>query len=446
MRSDAIKILQTLLKNGFTALFAGGCVRDMVMGKEPEDYDIVTDASPQQVMNLFRRTIPIGAQFGIVIVMLKGVKYEVAQFRNTNAHADRLREDARHRDFTVNGMFYDPFADKLFDYVGGQCDIQQRLIRCIEDPQARFKEDRLRMMRAIRFAISFDYQIESGTFDAIRRFASHIMEVSAERIRDELLRILTVPHPDRGIRLLDETDLLVQILPEVTSMKGVSQPVEFHPEGDAFTHTLLMLHHMSSSPYEDGEEKSHLEGKEGGITPELAMGVLLHDVGKPRTYTDMDRIHFYDHAHAGAQIAEQICSRLKFSTKATEKIVTLVKDHHKFFDVERMKKSTLKRFLRQEYINDLLELHRLDCLSSNRSLRAYEFCQTKLKEFRQASMRQPCLISGKDLIQLGFTPGPVFKQVLEFIEDAQLEGTISTKKEALNLVKEIQETLMDEAK
>jgi len=432
MRSNAIKILQTLFKNGFTALFAGGCVRDMIMGKEPEDYDIVTDASPQQVLKLFKRTVPVGVQFGIVIVIMKGVKYEVAQLRNTTVDGDKLWEDALHRDFTINGMFYDPFTDKLIDYVGGQRDIGQKLIRGIENPRARFEEDKLRMMRAVRFAISYDYSIESVTFEAIEQLAAHIQEVSVERICDELLKILASPHPDHGIRLLDETGLLEQILPEVTAMKGVPQPAEFHPEGDVFTHTLLMLQQMRSISGERSKKK---------VTPELAMGILLHDVGKPGTYTHTDRIRFQNHAHAGAQIAEQVCARLKFSTKATEKIVALVKNHQRFFDVEQMKKSTLKRFLRRKHIKDLLELHRLDCLSSNRELRMYEFCQTKLREFRQESMRPVPLISGKDLIQLGFTPGPVFKQVLEFIEDAQLEGTVSTKEEALSLVKEIQETL-----
>jgi poly(A) polymerase len=440
MKANALKILQTLREHGFTALFAGGCVRDMVMGREPGDYDIVTDASPQQVMKLFKRTVPVGEQFGIVIVMMKGVKYEVAQVRGATypalseaPGASDFREDALHRDFTINGMFYDPSTDEIIDYVGGQHDIQQKLIRAIEDPYARFEEDKLRMMRAVRFAISYDYQIDPATFNAMKYLAPYIQKVSVERIRDELIKILTAPHPDRGVRLLDEADLLAQILPEVTAMKNVPQPIQFHPEGDVFTHTLLMLQQMVS-PSEAGNKNKKL-------TPELAMGVLLHDVGKPATYTRTDRICFHGHEQIGAEIAEQICSRLKFSAKATEKIVTLVKEHLKFFDVEQMRKSTLKRFLRQEHINDLLELHRLDCLSSNRSLRTYKFCQTMLNEPRQESGQPPCLISGNDLIQLGFTPGPIFKQVLEFIEDAQLEGTISTRKEAIDLVKEIQETL-----
>jgi poly(A) polymerase len=281
------------------------------------------------------------------------------------------------------------------------------------------------MIRAVRFAVSFDYEIEDETFTALRHLAPGILTVSAERIRDELLKILLSPHPDRGIRLLEAGQLLELILPEVFSMKGVQQPPEFHPEGDVFSHTLLMLQQMHNP------------------SPELAMGVLLHDVGKPGTYTHTDRIRFHNHAQLGAEIVETICTRLKFSTKSTERIVTLVKEHQKFFDVEHMRTSTLKRFLRQEYFADLLELHRLDCVSSKRSLHTYHFCQAKLEEFQKASIQPPRLISGKDLIKLGFTPGPVFKQVLDYIEDAQLEGIVSTKQGALELVKDIQETLPD---
>jgi putative nucleotidyltransferase with HDIG domain len=433
MKAEALKILQTLRDNGFTALFVGGCVRDMVMGREPGDYDIVTDASPQDVMKLFKRTVPVGVQFGIIIVVLKGVKYEVAQFRSTLKDVERLKEDALHRDFTMNGMFYDPTTNEIFDYVGGQGDIHNKLICAIENPYARFEEDRLRMMRAVRFASAYDYQIDPATFEAMSRLAPQIQTVSVERTREELVKILTTPHPDRGIRLLDEAHLLAPILPEVAVMKGVQQPTEFHPEGDVFTHTLLMLHQMSASA-----TNGHKRRK---VTPELAMGVLLHDVGKPNTYTETDRIRFHEHEKIGAAMAEQICLRLKFSTKATEKIVTLIKEHVKFFQAEQMRTSTLKRFLRQEHIRDLLELHRLDCLSSKRSLRTYQFCQAKLQEFKQEPVQLPRLISGDDLIELGFTPGPVFKQVLEYIEDAQLDGTISTKRDALNLVQEIQETL-----
>ena len=432
MKSSALKILRTLREQGFTALFVGGCVRDMLMGKEPGDYDIVTDASPREVQQIFRRTVPVGIQFGIIIVLMKGGKFEVAQFRTTTDPENSLREDALHRDFSINGMFYDPDTEQVYDYVGGQRDIERKLIRGVENPYDRFVEDRLRMMRAVRFAITCDYQIEADTFAAIQELAPQITNVSIERIRDELVKILTTPHPDQGVRLLDETGLLVHILPEVTAMKGVPQPEQFHPEGDVFTHTLLMLQHLSQS----------CAGK-SAPNPELVMGVLLHDVGKPQTLTRTDRIRFNNHAHVGAEIAEELCLRFKFSLKSTEKIVTLVKEHLKFFDAERMKKSTLKRFLRQEHIIDLLELHRLDCLASNGDLSHYHFCQAKLEEFRneKETIRPPQLISGKDLIQLGITPGPIFKQLLEYIEDAQLEGEVSTRQQALELVQEIRDTL-----
>jgi poly(A) polymerase len=423
MQKHALSILRTLREHGFTALLAGGCVRDMLMGRTPGDYDIVTDASPQQVRRLFRRTVPVGVQFGIVIVLMGDAKYEVAQFRNVNAADDPLHEDARHRDFTINGMFYDPFTEQVFDYVGGQHDMKRRLIRAIEDPRARFAEDKLRMMRAVRFALTCDYQIEAATFAAIRPLASQILCVSAERIRDELLKILTAPHADRGLRLLDESGVLAHILPEVTAMQGVQQPPQWHPEGDVFEHTLLMLQQMSAP------------------SPELALAVLLHDVGKPATFTHTDRIRFPNHGEVGAEMAGQICRRLKCSSRTTEKVVSLVRQHLKFFDVPHMRKSTLKRFLRQEHIADLLELYRLDCLSSSRDLDAYHFCRAKLEEFQQETIRPPRLISGSDLIRLGFTPGPVLGQVLECVEDAQLEGTVATRREALDFAAELRETL-----
>ena len=434
MKSSALRILKTLREHGFTALFVGGCVRDMLRGKEPGDYDIATDASPDQVMQIFQRTIPVGVQFGIVIVLMKGGKFEVAQFRSTTDPTNCLREDALHRDFTINGMFYDPDTEQVYDYVGGQRDIERRLIRGIENSPDRFREDWLRLMRAIRFAVHCNYDIEPQTFSAICDLAPQIVNVSIERIREELLKILMSPHPDQGLRLLNETGLLAHILPEVAAMKGVQQPEQFHPEGDVFTHTLLMLQFLAQSPFR-GDRKL--------VSPEFVLSVLLHDIGKPQTFTMTDRIHFLNHDQVGAEIAENLCIRFKFSTKATEKITTLVKEHGKFADVEQMKKSTLKRFLRQEHIADLLELHRLDRLSSQRDLRHYDFCLKKLEEFRheKETIRPPQVISGKDLIQLGIAPGPVFKQLLEYIEDAQLEGTVSTKQDALELLREIRDTL-----
>lgn len=429
MYAQALTIIETLREHGFTALFAGGCVRDQLMGKEPDDYDIVTDAAPQDVMRIFRRTVPVGVQFGIVMVMINDQKYEVAQLRNSTGDTDPLAEDARHRDFTINGMFYDPIGEKVFDYVGGQQDIAQRIIRGIEDPCARIEEDYLRMLRAIRFAVALNYQIEATTLEAIHHYAPCIADVSVERIREEFVKIVTAPHPDRGIRLMQETGLLPYILPEVVNMQGIPQPWEFHPEGDVLTHTLLMLHYMADATTTP--------------SPELAMAILLHDIGKPATFSHTDRIRFHNHAQVGAEMAEQVCLRWKFSTKSTEKIVTLVRQHLKFFNVQSMKKSTLKRFLRQEHITDLLELHRLDCISSNQDLSTYEFCIRKLEEFQQEAMRPKRIISGKDLIRLGFTPGPIFKQVLDYIEDAQLEGIVSTRKQALKLIEEIRDTITE---
>ncbi len=414
MKSSARQIVQTLREHGFTAFFAGGCVRDMLMGKKPDDYDIVTDASPEQVRKIFKRTVPVGMQFGIILVVIKGKPYEIAQFRDTSHPETQLQDDARHRDFTINGMFYDPLTKEVFDYVGGQEDIQRRCLRGVEHPLERIKEDKLRMMRAARFAASFEYTLEPDTESAIRQFAPDILEVSAERLREELVKILLSRHPDQGIRLLDVLSLLEQILPEVTAMKDIPQPPDHHPEGDVFTHTLLMLRQMRSP------------------SPELAMAVLLHDVGKPKTYTCTDRIHFYNHAKVGAEMAAAICHRLKCSNKSTDEIVTLVGQHLKFYDVDRMKTSTLKRFFRQEHFPNLLELHRLDCVGSNGELRYYEFCKKKFGEIQQESMRPPLLISGKDLLELGLSPGPVFKRVLNAVEDAQLEGTVSTREQAID--------------
>ncbi|GAK53457.1 metal dependent phosphohydrolase [Candidatus Moduliflexus flocculans] len=396
----------------------------MLMDAKPGDYDIVTNAAPEQVARIFKRTVPVGAQFGVILVVIKGVKFEVAQFRNISGDSVEawLREDVQHRDLTINGMAYDPLTEQIFDYVGGQEDIQRRIIRGIGEPRDRFLEDRLRMLRAIRFAVRFGYELDPATFAAIQELAPDIQEVSVERIREELLKILTSPQAERGVRLLDDSGMLPLILPEVAALKGVTQPPEFHPEGDVFTHTLLMLRQMKHP------------------SPELAMATLLHDVGKPATRTVTDRIRFHQHELVGADIAENICLRLKFSTDAIEKITTLVREHQKFSHAQEMKTSTLKRFLRQKHFADLLELHRLDRMSSYRQLESYHFCKAKLKEFAHDNIHPPRLISGDDLVKLGFAPGPVFKRVLEAVEDAQLEGTVTTREQALAYAKEFQAT------
>ena len=428
MKNHAVQIVETLRKHGFHALFVGGCVRDMLMGNAPGDYDIVTDAAPQQVKRIFKRTVPVGVQFGISLVVMRGVKFEVAQFRNMPDSAvksdmtDLLREDARHRDFTINGMAFDPVTEQVYDFVGGQEDIRLRRIRGIGDARARFLEDRLRTIRAVRFAARFEYAIEAETLDAICEFAPQIGQVSVERVREELLKILTAPRADDALRLLDETGLLSAILPEISALKGVAQPPEFHPEGDVFTHTRIMLQYMNNP------------------SPELAMAALLHDVGKPKTFMITDRIRFHQHEIVGAAMAQDICERLKFSAKSTEKIVALVGNHQKFGSVREMKTSTLKRFLRQEHFADLLELHRLDRLSSRRPLDSYQFCLDKLHEFEHEHIHPPRLISGEDLLALGFQPGPVFKEIMEYVEDAQLEGEIATRDHALELLKDLRDT------
>jgi poly(A) polymerase len=427
MLEHAIRIVETLRKAGFKAYFAGGCVRDQVMGHEPQDYDIATDARPETVMRFFPKTIPVGVSFGVVIVLEGPYQFEVATFRSdgqyldgrhpVEVHFSSEEEDARRRDFTINGMFYDPLAGKIVDYVGGQADIKAGLIRCIGNPRERFSEDKLRLMRAVRFAAQFDYKIESKTYQALLDLAGQITIVSAERIRDELSKMLIGPRPAQGLRMLHQTGLLKIILPEVAAMEGVQQPPEFHPEGDVWVHTLLMLEKMVPASSFD-----------------FALGVLLHDVGKPPTFTVKDRIRFDNHCQVGANMSEEICTRLKLSRKQTEKVVELVREHLRFKDVRQMRESKLKRFLRGEHFSDHLELHRLDCLASHGDLSNWEFCKQKLEEIGPEEMRPEKLITGNDLIQMGYIPGPLFSQILTAVEDAQLEGRVKDREAALELI------------
>ena len=406
-------IVKKLTDAGFVAYLAGGCVRDLILGLKPRDYDVVTSATPEQIMQLFKRTVSVGAQFGVVKVLLNHESYEVATFRGKSAE-----EDVSRRDFTINGLLYDLREQCVIDHVGGLKDIKMKLIRAIGDPQDRFEEDKLRMMRSVRLAARYRYRIEEKTFEAVQKLAHKIKEVSPERIRDELVKILTEGNAAMGIQLLQDSGLLVHILPEVSRMKGVPQPPEFHPEGDVWTHTLKMLENLQNP------------------TPELAMGVLLHDVGKPLTFKIKDRIRFDGHAEVGAKLALEICQRLKFSNKETEKIVQLVRDHLKFLSVKKMRPSTLKRFLRGEHLQDLLELHRLDSISSHRSLENWEFCREQLASLGKEALNPPPLLRGEDLIALGYVPGPIFREILNSVEEAQLEGRISTREEALELVKQ----------
>src|ERR1700747_2226230 len=377
-RELANSICDALENAGFQAFLAGGCVRDLLLGRAPADYDVATSATPEQVLELFPDGITVGAQFGVILVQRDGAKVEVATFRSDvgysdGRHPDRVEyasspeEDVKRRDFTINGLMLDPFSNEVLDFVGGEKDLRAGIIRAIGNPEDRFREDKLRMIRAVRFAARFRYAIESGTFIAITKLAPDVFQVSAERVRDELTKILTDGAARRGFELLDETKLLPEILPEIARMKGVEQPPQFHPEGDVWIHTLLMIEQLPARS-----------------SPTLAWGVLLHDVGKPPTFTPPSgpngRIRFDQHVEVGARMAEDICRRLRFSNDDTAQIAALVANHLRFKDVGQMKLSTLKRFVRLNYFEEHLELHRLDCLSSHRNLSAYDFVQSFLRD------------------------------------------------------------------
>jgi len=433
-RQLAETICRTLRRAGHQAYLVGGCVRDILLGHEPADYDVSTDATPDRVQMLFPQSLAVGAQFGVVIVTDGAEQVEVATFRSDvgytdGRHPDRVvyassaREDVQRRDFTINALLLDPETNEVLDYVGGRDDLRAGIIRAIGQPAERFREDKLRMIRAVRFAARFRYAIEAATFSAIMNLAPDICQVSAERIRDEITKILTEGAARRGFELLDETRLLPEILPDVARMKGVEQPPQFHPEGDVWTHTLLMIDQLQP-----------------GCLPTLAWGVLLHDVGKPPTFTPPSgpdgRIRFDQHVEVGTRMAEAICRRLRFSNDDTEQIAALVANHLRFKDVGQMRLSTLKRFVRLNRFEEHLELHRLDCLSSHRNLEAYEFVRRFLAETPPEQVRPPRLLTGDDLIGMGFAPGPSFKEILDTVEEAQLNGKIRTHEEAVRYVEE----------
>ncbi len=432
-RAGALEIVRGLQASGFRALWTGGCVRDMLMGLSPRDYDIATNADLQKVIGIFPHAQEVGVHFGVVIVRLGDYTYEVARFRRDLKYSDGRHpdgvvfvdeeEDAKRRDFTINGMFYDPIADEVLDYVGGRADIKKKVIRTIGDPHARFCEDRLRMLRAVRFACRYHWPIEDETRQAIGKLSASIDTISPERIRDEVVKILTEGNAPLGVRWLIDLGLMAVFMPEVVAMDGVPQPPEFHPEGDVLTHALIMLGLMHNP------------------SPELAMGVLLHDVGKPPTYQVRDRIRFHNHTKVGREMAEKICKRLRFSSEQTRHIAALVADHHKFMHVREMRPSKLKRFLRTDRFEDHLKLHRLDCLSSHGALDNYTFCKTALETLEAEHIRPEPLIDGYDLIAMGQTPGPAFKQVLRAVEDAQLEGRVASRDEALILAEQVFESL-----
>ena len=451
-KSHAISIIRTLRDHGYQAYLVGGCVRDLLLGREPADYDVATSATPSDVMRIFPETYAVGAQFGVVLVPVSSTfsvtsvppavkepnhgghtgdpqpstTVEVATFRSDigysdGRHPDEVRfsqtpqEDVQRRDFTINGLLLDPISNEVLDYVGGQSDLKAGIIRAIGNPELRFAEDKLRMLRAVRFATRLAYTIEPATFAAIQKLAPQIHQVSRERVRDELTRMLTEGKAREAFLLLDETGLLHEVLPEIERMKGVEQPPQFHPEGDVFVHTLLLLRNLPLP-----------------CPPTLAWGALLHDVGKPPTFrVGPDRIRFDDHVNVGVKMAEEICRRLRFSNDDTEQILALVDNHMRFGHALQMNQSTLKKFLRMPRFAEHLELHRLDCEASNGIKTSYDFVRARLAETPPEVMRPTPLLTGDDLIAVGYAPGPRFKEILEAVEDGQLEGRLQNKEEAM---------------
>lgn len=424
--SKAVAIIRSLRLAGCEAYLAGGCVRDFLLGRSPKDLDIATSASPEQVSGLFSKVLLLGAKYGVVCVILDGEPFEVTTFRRDLEYQDGrhpaqvefadARQDALRRDFTINGIFFDPLESRLVDYVDGETDLQAGLIRSIGDPQLRFEEDRLRLLRAIRFSCELGFRIEERTFLAVQQLASRILSVSWERIRDELLKALTSRNPATALDLLDQSGLLAILLPEIHAMHGVEQPPQYHPEGDVFVHTRLMLEKMHDS------------------TDTLSMGILLHDVGKPLSFEVKERIRFDLHVELGVLVAADVCDRLRLSNEQSTRIIDLVRHHLRFMHVPEMRESTLKRFLRMEHFDEHLELHRLDCLASHGDLSTWEFCHDKLGVLSREQVAPAPLLNGRDLIAMGYTPGPLFSKILSALEDAQLEGQVTHREEAVRFV------------
>ncbi|MGA1981995.1 MAG: CCA tRNA nucleotidyltransferase [Acidobacteriaceae bacterium] len=439
----ALAVARTLREAGHQAFFAGGCVRDLLLGVEPKDYDVATSAAPDQIIALFPKTVTVGAHFGVVLVCesIEGedIATEVATFRSDGAYSDGRRpdavryttdprEDVLRRDFTINGMLLDPIAyeatgdldSAVLDYVGGRDDLRRGVVRAIGDPKLRYAEDKLRLLRAVRFAARLNFHLE---VEGIRCKAADINQVSAERIRDELTRILTEGGARRGFELLYQLGLLARILPEVVRLRGVAQPPQFHPEGDVWIHTMLLLEKLSA-----------------GCSHTLAWGALLHDIGKPATYQPPDpkvpgdRIRFNGHVEVGIRIAEGILARLRFSNDDRALILALIKNHMRFADILQMKQSTLKRFLRLNRFDEHLELHRIDASSAHGDLTLYNFARAQYEAEPAPDLRPAPLLTGSDLIAAGYRPSPQFKPMLALAEDAQLEGAATTREQALALV------------
>src|SRR5215813_1073729 len=423
----ALAIIKRLREEGYETYLASGCVRDMLLSKSPQDCDITTNALPGDSRKIFSQTIHGGALIGVVLVMMDGQAFEVATFRHDGPYLDgrrpahvrygTLEEDILRRDFTVNGMVYDPIEKRVIDIVDGRKDLERRTIRAIGNARERFEEDRLRMVRAVRFAANLGFTIEEQTFGAIREIAPTVTDISWERIGEEITRILTEGGARKGFELLDSTGLLKVLLPEIEAMKGVEQSPDYHPEGDVFQHTMLLLDQLQTP------------------TETLAYGCLLHDVAKPFCVRrDGDRLTFYGHTEQGAEIAEEILKRLKRSRATWERVVYLVRNHLRHTQAPKMRLSTLKRFLGEEGIDELLELARIDALSSNGNLEYYEFCKNKQSELKAEEIHPEPFLRGRDLIAMGFTPGPIFQEILKQVEEAQLGGELVTREEAMTWV------------
>ena len=431
LQTTAHQIAQRLTDAGHVAYFAGGCVRDSLLGHTPKDYDIATSATPDEVLALFPRSDAVGAHFGVILVRENKHAFEIATFRHDGSYQDGRRpesvtfstpeEDAQRRDFTVNGLFLKPEDGEIIDFVDGLKDLHNRTLRAIGSPEKRFQEDALRLMRAIRFATCLNFEIEPITWQAICDHADLLKKISMERIRDEFSRILMAPRRAQGLDLLTQSGLMRHIIPEVYDLIGCEQPPQWHPEGDVYTHTHIMLDMLNDNP-----------------SLELVLGVLLHDIGKPPTYhydASEDRIRFNGHDRVGAGMAEDILRRLKYSNKTVEASCAMVANHMNFMNVQHMRTAKVKRFMARPTFEDEMELHRVDCASSNGFTDNYEFLRTKQEEFAAEPLIPEPLITGKDLIELGHQPGPAFKEILAAVQTEQLEGKITGREQAIDYVK-----------
>lgn len=431
MRATATEIVRRLQAAGHAAFWVGGCVRDRLLGKEPQDFDIATSARPEQIEALFTKTIPVGRQFGVVVVIEGGHPFQVATFRAEAEYSDGrrpdkvtfcdARADASRRDFTVNGLFFDPVKGEPHDWVNGRADLEKKILRTIGEPHERFGEDHLRLLRAVRFAAQLGFDLEPGTLAALQSLAARITSVSAERIRDELLKLFQPPHAARGLDLLRESGLLPHVLPELAPTIGCAQSPEFHPEGDVFTHIRLLLANLPPDAH-----------------PSLPWTALLHDIAKPATAVRQPdgRITFYGHEKIGAEMAEALLTRLRFPRKQTEEIAFVVLHHMQFKDAPQMRKATLRRLLLRETFPLELAQHRLDCLASHGLLDIHDFLRREAVDLANQPQLAPPLVTGADLLGLGLKPGPALGELLHEIRDKQLAEELATRDAALAWAKE----------